>query len=643
MTLADQQALAQARARIEHNLAEIAAISRDTRLAPAEYFRRFLALTLEAVDAMGGAVWSVEQGRAARVADTSFPSSGFDEPQQKEWVERVLSMTVSSGKPCVVAVQEQPPASADAIGNAVPFPFFYTPIVMDARVAAVLQVWLKQAGDPRHYTDVAAFLEGLGHHACLYLRGLQHQNMQREVAGSRHMMALQETMLGELDPQVLSASAANYCVDLLPCALGAVMKQSGGRWVLVAASNQETVDPAADQSQALSRLAGALPDSEEARCFPEGAAADESAAMAEALANTGYKSVAWCHLRPSKNAPRSLLLLGCWHELPGGSDAAKRALQWIASQFSRAMESATHFHHIPFRRAASAGARVLRAWKQDRRRRVMAFVVAPLAVLLAGLLFPVPYKIKADCSVVPEHIATMVAETSGKVVEVPVTEGEKVRKGQLLARLEDTDYAAQLAAAGEQLKRFRVEAMRAQALGNEPERKIAELAARREEVNIKRLEYLRSRTELRSPIDGTVLTRNVQQRLGEAMETGKVFCEVGSSGSYELQLDIRQQDMGTLLRLLGENRHLPVDFILHAHARQPMRGELVGSLRISQLPQPRASETVFTARIPFPDAALEGDLKAGYTGKASIRLGRRPWGWLLLGPFRQYWRMNWSL
>jgi hypothetical protein len=97
------------------------------------------------------------------------------------------------------------------------------------------------------------------------------------------------------------------------------------------------------------------------------------------------------------------------------------------------------------------------------------------------------------------------------------------------------------------------------------------------------------------------------------------------------------------LGALNSHRTLPVDFILHAHSRNTLHGHLTSAEQISQLPEMREAQTVFTARIPFPADALDGGLKAGYTGKASIVLGRRPWGWILLQPFRQYWRMNWSL
>ena len=641
MNTAEHQALAQARARIEQNLSEIASLARDSRLAPSEFFARFLALTLESVDAMGGAVWSIDQGQANRVAEVSFASSGYKSARQKLWIDQLLAHTVATAKACVVAVQEQPPAGESAPGNEAPYPFFYTPVVLDGQTRLVLQVWLKHAGDPRHYADLAAFLESLAHQACLYARGIQQGAMQQENAKNRNMLRLHEEMIGELDPKVLQLAAANYLVDLLPCALAAVFRRRGRSWRLEAASNQEIVDPKALQSRALARVAEQLAESCEGSVFPDAGQTAEDLSLA--LRDSGYSAVAWCHLRPSKNSSPSVLLLGCWHEVPEKLAVARDTLRWCASQLAKALDAATHFDSIPLRPLASASGRILRAWNDGRRRRVLTWVVAPLVVLVAALFFPVPHKIKADAIVVPARTATVVAETDGKVVEVLAAEGAEVKQGEVLARLEDADLATQLAVSAQQLARWRVELARAQALADEPGRKMAELSALREEENIRRLEYLRSRTELRSPMDGVVLTRNVQHRQGEAMVTGKVFCEVGSRGAYNLQLDLRQDDLGAVLGALGEGRILPVHFILHAHSRSGLWAELSSASQVSQLPEVRDAATVFTARIPFPASNLDGDLKSGYTGKASIVLGRRAWGWSLTAPFRQYWRMNWSL
>lgn len=641
MTHEEQRAFQQARARIERNLSELASLSRDGRVPPDVFFGRFLELTIEALDAMGGAVWSIDSSGARRVAEVSYASSGYAAEPQKEWIDRVVAHTASSAKPCIVAVQDQQPQAAESIGNDVPHPFFYTPVVLDGRTLVVFQIWLKQAGDPRGYADIASFLGGLAQHVCLFLRGAQHVAHLQSDTAARNMLRFQEEILGELDPAVIHSAASNYLVDLLSCQLAAVLHRKAGKWRLEAASNQEVVDPKAAQSQTLAAVAASLPSNVKDGFLT--ASADSEDPQISALGAAGYGALAWCRLRSSKNAPENLLLFACWHRPPADAATARSALAWLAGQVAKGLDAATHHHHMPLRPLFSRLGRLFRAWNEDRRRRVFLRVGVPCIVLFAALVFPVSYKIKADCIVVPQRTSSIVAETSGKITAVLAPEGAVVRSGQELARLEDTEQTTQLAVSRQQLGRWRVEEAKAQTLGNEAERKIAELAAKREEENIRCLEYLRERTVLRSPIDGVVLTRNVQHRQGEAMEPGKVYCEIGSLGSFELQLDLRQQDLGPVLQSLRAGRVLPVDFILYSHSRFPLRGELASAESISQLPETRHTETVFTARIPFPEGLPEAGAKAGYTGKASIVLGWRPWGWILLRPFLQYWRMNWSL
>jgi multidrug resistance efflux pump len=271
-------------------------------------------------------------------------------------------------------------------------------------------------------------------------------------------------------------------------------------------------------------------------------------------------------------------------------------------------------------------------------------VVLPAVAVAAVLFFPVSLKIKAKCTVLPARVASVVAETDGKIVEVLAAEGTRVEAGGDLALLEDTDYTTQLEVARQQVARWQVEAARAHALGQEAERKVAELSAKREQANIERLEFLRSRTRLRSPIEGVVLTRSVQHRDGAAMKAGELFCEVGSAEDFVVQIDLRQQDVGLVLAALDAGRELSVDFILHAQPRHRQGAPLVSSDLISQLPEMRENETVFTARIPFLPSNMEiSDLKTGYTGNATIIVGRGAAAWVWSRPFRQYWRMHWGL
>jgi hypothetical protein len=188
-----------------------------------------------------------------------------------------------------------------------------------------------------------------------------------------------------------------------------------------------------------------------------------------------------------------------------------------------------------------------------------------------------------------------------------------------------------------------VEAGKAQSLGNEADRKVAELSAQREEETIRRVKYLQSRTELRAPIDGVVLTRNLRNREGEALDAGKPFCDIGGTGAYELQMDIKQKDLGVVLGALGKKHELPVDFILVARPANAIHTMLKGVDNVSQIPEARKYGTAFIATAPIPPGALSIDfLKPGYTGKAKLRIGWRPLGWVLFRPFINYLRTQWG-
>lgn len=645
MTLAEQQVFEQTRDRIQRNLAEIAALARSAS-SPRIFFPRFLELATDCLNARGGAVWTLEGGTLRRIAGVRFESSGYEaDERQKGWIDSVLSQTVTAKRPHIVAAEEpqSPPRDVPegGIGNAVPHPIFYHPIPVGDQVVAVLQVWLPQAGDPRTYNDISSFLAQICAQAENYLRGWHGTQLAAKNDQAQTMLRLQNEFVGELDPKLLCGAAANYLVDLLRADLACVFRKHGREWVLAAASNQEAVDARAVHSRALSRVAQALALSTSGGVVETSAAGED---LRAALEEAGIRRAAWCHLSSSKNSPPDCLLIAGRNEDGAFPPNAQELITWCGAQFAKALDAATHFHHIPFRPLASAAGRTIRAWTQNRRRKVLAFLVAPVVAAALVLAIPVPWKISTECTVLPSRKALVVAETSGRVLRVAVKEGEIVKAGQLLAKLEDTDYSTQLAVSRQQLLRWQVEAGKAQSLGNEAERKIAELGAARETESIRRTEYLRSRTELRSPIDGMVLTRNLGNREGEALETGKPFCEIGGLGDYEIQLDIRQKDLGDVLSELDAGKSLRVDFILHPHPSLPLTTTLKGANRVSQVPELRKAGSVFVARAPFPpNSPLDALLKPGFTGKAKLRMGRQPLGWVATRPFLNYLRTEWGV
>ena len=165
----------------------------------------------------------------------------------------------------------------------------------------------------------------------------------------------------------------------------------------------------------------------------------------------------------------------------------------------------------------------------------------------------------------------------------------------------------------------------------------------RSQAQLERLKYLQGRTELRAPISGVILTKNLANRVGEALELGKPFCEIAGRDLYEVQMDLNQQDLGVVLDALRHGNTLPVDFILHAHTGTHLHTTVHGPDAISETAHVKQGGSFFTVRAPFPvDSALAADLKPGYTGKAKLDLGHHPLASVMMRKFLDYWRVQWS-
>lgn len=640
MTETEQQALFErTRARIQRNLNQIAELS-QTCLDPRTFFPQFLRLAVDSLTARGGAVWVLRGDGFERVAEENFASAQFDaNPAQRAAIERALREIERTQKPHIIAACLQPPAPGAETANLLPFPFFYIPVVSDGRLVLVLQVWLNEAGDPRTYQDIAAFLSSWGSNAVIFLRNHQRALFATKNEEYAHLLRMQASLLGELEPREVMSVVANFTADLLKADLACLFRRKGKGWVLMAASNQEVIDQKSHQTRKMTDLAGALNATEEARTI----AADEDEVLKAKLDAVNYQHVV-CKLLKSPGGHADFLLCGFRHEGDPFAVNSTELLNRVGESAGKSLETAFYHHALPLRPILGSIARTINDWRMHRRKKliVTAVVLAVLGIVLFAI--PVPLKITAECVVEPSLRTLAVTEAPGKIVQVLVREGQEVKKGDLLARLNDQEYVTQLAVAEQQKLRWQVEAARAQTAGDEAERKLAEINAQREVEAIKRLEYLRSKTEIRAPIAGTIMTKNLQNREGETLDVGGAFCEIADEENYDLILQIKQNDIGDLLRALEASGRLPVDFILHSHAKHHLFTEILSVRNVSQLPEIRKDHSCFLVKMPFPEnTAVEDLLKPGYTGKAKIRIGSSNLFYSWFRPFLNYWRVEWGV
>lgn len=111
--------------------------------------------------------------------------------------------------------------------------------------------------------------------------------------------------------------------------------------------------------------------------------------------------------------------------------------------------------------------------------------------------------------IVPLEQADMAFEVPGQMVEIKVTEGQRVTAGELLARIDDRNYAADLQAARAKLELAQLEAERAQSLfeRDAAPKQQADLALSEMKVAEAAFDQAQKafeETRLRAPMDGIV-------------------------------------------------------------------------------------------------------------------------------------------
>jgi hypothetical protein len=650
--LEQEQILEQTRVKIRQHVAEIAELARTSR-SGTQFFRDFLARVVDSLNAQGGAVWVPGEGGECQViAEVNFSTCAYHENErQRRDINRVLAESLKSRRPFIVgavspdiAPSQEGGQADDEIMNTTPYPMFYVPVLVgEQHVPAIIQVWLRAAGDPKTYPTLVGFLNSVCAHAANFLKGRQGEAAIARNQEYEQMLRYEGEIVGELDPIKIGRAAVNHFTDLFGANRVSLFRQAGARWRLDFVSNQETIDQRSELVGRLNGLAARLPESEQ----PAALTLDnreQAQTWSEVLEPLGARQVAYAFFQPHHHEGKTGLIVLERHAANAPfTPIALRQLSWARQQLSRALVAATTYREAPFRRVLHPVTRARGMWKRRQRLRLAAWIGIPLALLALWLMVPWTLHVGGDCTVEPQQQVTVAAETSGKIERVLVEEGQYVEKGELLAKLEDEDLRTQIAVTVQDISKWQSEANRYQAAGDDAQRSVAEISLSSAQARLDRYRFLQSRTELRAPINGVILTKNLSNRVGETMEIGKPFCEMAGRDLYEVDIDLRDQDLGVLLDALHRSGSLPVDFILHAHTALRLHTAIRSAKAISETTHVKPGGSYFEVRADFPvDSTLAATLKPGYTGKARIDIGRRRLAEVMMRKFLDYWRVEWS-
>ncbi|MDQ6799558.1 MAG: efflux RND transporter periplasmic adaptor subunit [Acidobacteriota bacterium] len=256
--------------------------------------------------------------------------------------------------------------------------------------------------------------------------------------------------------------------------------------------------------------------------------------------------------------------------------------------------------------------------------------------------------VTATGKIQPEVEIKIAPEVSGELIEIPVKEGQLVRRGQLLLKIKPDVYQAQVAAQQAALNSSRSAAVRNRAevekadldykramnlfnkgLLSESDRKSAETSynmakaaldasqfdAQRAESGLRQINDSLAKTTIYSPVDGTIssLTSRVGERVvGTIQFAGTEVMRIANLNAMEARVNVNENDIVNVK--VGDSARINVD----AYPDRQIRGVVREIASTAQTRNQGSQEEVtnFEVKISIPNPPVP--LRPGMSTTADI-------------------------
>lgn len=256
--------------------------------------------------------------------------------------------------------------------------------------------------------------------------------------------------------------------------------------------------------------------------------------------------------------------------------------------------------------------------------------------------------VTATGKIQPEIEVKIAPEVSGEIIEMPVKEGQTVRKGQLLLRIKPDTYRAQVdaqqaALSGAQASsvRFRAELSKAESeykriqklydsgLLSESERNAAQTARdgakagldgamyeiQQAEGALRQINQALIKTVIYAPSDGTIssLTSRVGERVvGTSQFAGTEVMRIADLDNMEARVNVNENDVVDVK--VGDSARITID----AYPDREVRGIVreIASTALTRNAGTQEEVTNFEVKISIPDRSLR--LRPGMSATADV-------------------------
>ena len=217
-------------------------------------------------------------------------------------------------------------------------------------------------------------------------------------------------------------------------------------------------------------------------------------------------------------------------------------------------------------------------------------------------------KISLPAEVEPLEDLWVKAEVRGQVKDIPVKEGQRVKKGQILVRLDDRDYRSRLARieanyrlAGQEYERISAlvkKNIAAESKLDEIEAKLKDLTAQRNEAQLSL-----DRTLITAPISGQL--NEIKAKQGDLLDVNQEVAKILQFQKVKVKVGVPESDVAAVFDLNE------ADVIIEALGNRRVKGKKVFLSR-----QPRTLARLYDLELVVPNP--DGQILPGMFGQVEL-------------------------
>ncbi|MCC7476197.1 MAG: HlyD family efflux transporter periplasmic adaptor subunit [Pirellulales bacterium] len=662
----DADQVEQAKREIQGLVQEIAELSR-TEVDSAAFYNAILNKVVAALAAPGGAVWTLADTGALQLAyQINLQQTGLAENQLGQQQHgRLLHQVMHGSEGALVAPHsgtgDATDSDADAAANPTDFLLVLAPMHNDLGPQGVLEVFQRpgtrigtQRGYLRFLLQVCEFVGD-------YLKAGRLRHLSDKQTLWEQLETFTRSAHEKLDVRQTAYTIANEGRRLIGCDRVSVAIRRGGRCPIEAVSGQDSFDKRSNVVVMLGKLAAAVAKTGEDVWFTgdtTNLAPQVENALDAYIDESNTKAMAILPISKPRDEesqfaegvePEPPEIIGALivEQLADSRtpEGFTHRVGVVRTHSSTALTNALEYEGLflmPVWRFLGKGTKLFRGRTLPK---TLAAIGAALTALALLCFYPVELKLEGDGKLRPKVRKNVWAEVNGEIHQVNVEHDQPVRKDEVILVQHSPDLEKEIAALDGELHRNEAKLLSTQReLDDNDELSEVEVSQREREINelsetIKSLraqidiqQRKREKLQIRSPIDGRVVTWNVEERLlGRPVNAGENLLEVADpKQDWELEVLMPEKRMGHIAKAAFQNKQpLPVTFFLATNPSQEFDGT-VEEVQLSAEVRGEEGNTVLV-RVAFDQPTFRSfvlDPKIGAGATAKIHCGKRSIGYV---------------